>query len=470
LPSYSALPPGLASLTTTSRVAGGVFAPGHLGELTQIVPFEMVDAALEATGAVQARVRDLPSRVVVYLLLAGCLFSGMGYLQVWQRLVAGLDGLPVAAPTASALAQARRRVGVGPLRFLFELLRGPAPGGLRWRGLLVCALDGTTMAVPDSAANLACYPRPRGGNGTVGYPLARLVALVACGTRAVIDAVSGPAAGPGTGEVSYAYRLLAALRPGMLLLADRNFAAGKLAAAVTGTGAQFLIRCKAAASTGPKLPVLSRCPDGSYLSLLGGVQVRVIDAEITLATTTGRRTGVYRLATSLLDHRRHPAFDLVKLYHSRWEIETCYLELKATILGGRVLRARTPAGLEQEICALLVTYQILRLAMADATATRPGTDPDRASFTIALHAARDQLIQAAGVIADTVIDLAGTIGRQVLANLLPDRRPRVSRRAVKRAISKYNPKGPAIDRTSYKATLHIAVLLPPDSSTTSPDP
>jgi hypothetical protein len=74
LPSQSAAP-GLTSVTATSRVAAGVFAPGHLRELTQIVPFEMVDAALEATGTVQVRVRDLPARVVVvYLLLAGVPF------------------------------------------------------------------------------------------------------------------------------------------------------------------------------------------------------------------------------------------------------------------------------------------------------------------------------------------------------------------------------------------------------------
>lgn len=63
-------------------VAAGRFAPGHLGELTQLVPFEMVDDALERTGAVQSRVRLLPSRVVVYLLLAGCLFAELGYGQV----------------------------------------------------------------------------------------------------------------------------------------------------------------------------------------------------------------------------------------------------------------------------------------------------------------------------------------------------------------------------------------------------
>jgi hypothetical protein len=144
------------------------------------------------------------------------------------------------------------------------------------------------------------------------------------------------------------------------------------------------------------MPVLRRYPDGSYLSMLGGVAVRVIDAEITISTDSGRHTGLYRLATTLLDHHRYPAAGLLTLYHQRWEIETAFPELKSTILGGKVLRARTPTGAVQEIYALLVTYQILRTAMADATDTQPGTDPDRAGFTIALHAARDQIVQATG--------------------------------------------------------------------------
>ena len=126
-----------------------------------------------------------------------------------------------------------------------------------------------------------------------------------------------------------------------------------------------------------------------------------------------------------------------------------------------MLRARTPAGIDQEIYALLVTYQILRTAMADATACAPGTDPDRASFTIAWQTARDQLTLAAGVIAGAVIDLIGTIGRHVLAGLLPDRRLRVTPRIVKRAISKYQARGSQIDRTSYKATVSIDILAPP---------
>jgi hypothetical protein len=103
--------------------------------------------------------------------------------------------------------------------------------------------------------------------------------------------------------------------------------------------------------------------------------------------------------------------------------------------------------------------------MTGATDTDPEVDPDRASFTIALNTARDQVIHAAGVIADTVVDLIGTIGRAVLNDLLPARRTRISPRVVKRAISKHRAKG-TIDRTNYPAaTTTIATRL-----TTGPQP
>ncbi len=435
-------------------VAAGAFAPGHLGELTRIVPFEMVDAALAQTGRTQARVRDLPSRVVVYLMLAGCLFPTMGWPQVWQRLTAGLAGSRIAAPTAGALLQARRRLGAEPMSWLFDLLRGPAAGirtpGVWWRGLLVCAIDGTVIPVPDSAANLTRFTKQRCNNGGAGYPSLRLLALVSCGTRTVLDAAFGPAT---IGETAYAPRLVRSLHEGMVVLLDRNFAAQALLADIAHSGAQVLVRVK----SGRKLPVLGRCGDGSYRSALGALQVRVVDCEITVRTSKGRHTGDYRLVTTLTDHRTHPATDLVRLYHERWEVETAYLEIKSTLLGGRVLRARTPAGIDQEVLSILVAYQVLRLAMADATGT--GIDPDRASFSIALNTARDLILQAAGVITDTVIDLIGTIGRHVLADLMPDRRIRTRPRVVKRAISKYNAKG-TIDRTSYKATISIDILTP----------
>ncbi|MEV4130090.1 transposase domain-containing protein, partial [Nocardia sp. NPDC049707] len=287
-----------------SGAAAGPFAPGHLGELTQIVPFEMVDAALEATRSVQSRVRVLPSRVVVYLLLAAALFEGMGYTQVWARLVAGVTGL-VAMPGSSALSQARRRVGPKPLRALFDLVKGPAPGVARWRGMLVCALDGTSLYVADSDANLAAYGRHRAGpNGDSGYPMLRLVAVVACGTRTVLDAVFGP---DSSGETTYAPRLFDCLRPGMLLLADRRFDAATIIERAAATGAHLLIRSQIRR----KMPVLARLGDGSWSTRIGTTAIRIIDADIAITGTRGprvvRRVERYQLITTLTDHKRYPA-------------------------------------------------------------------------------------------------------------------------------------------------------------------
>ncbi|XLD90691.1 IS4 family transposase [Polymorphospora sp. A560] len=423
--------------------------------MTRLVPFEMVDDVLATTRRTQRRVRLLPARVVVYLLLAGCLFADLGYRQVWAKLVAGLRGLPVADPSGSALRQARQRLGPAPLRALFDLLRGPAATGavaaVWWRGLLPVVIDGTVIAVADSPANLRRYVKHRCNNGGSGYPTLRLSALLACGTRSILDAVFDPST---TGETVQAERLARSLRAGMLLLADRNYAAAALITTITTTGADLLIRCK----TGRRLPLIRRYHDGSWLSVIGGRHVRVIEARISITTTAGSHTGDYRLITTLLDPRRYPAADLVALYHQRWEIETAYLELKSTILGGRVLRARTPDGVDQEIHALLIVYQLLRTAMTDATDSRPGLDPDRASFTTALNAARDQVVHAAGVIADTVIDLVGAIGERVLADLLPKRRIRTKTRMIKRSNSKYQARGPNIDRRTYKATTNIDVI------------
>ena len=432
-----------------------MFAPGHLGELTRIVPFEMVDDVLERVGAVQRRVRVLPARVVVYLLLAAALFPELGYPLVWDKLCAGLGGRAPSRPAPSALRQARQRLGAAPLKALFELVAGPTPCTARsathYRGLAVVAIDGTVLPVPDSAANLRLHPKQRCNHGAGGYPQLRLLALVACGTRSVIGAVFGSAA---IGETRWAAHLAGHLKTGMLLVADRNFAAQALLEAFAADGADLLVRCK----NGRNLPCVKRLADGTYLTRVGALTLRVVTAEITIATAAGRSTGTYRLVTTLTDPAEHPVLHLMRLYHQRWEIESCYAEIKSTILGGRVLRAKSPAGIEQELYALLTAYQVLRIAMTDATDTLAGTDPDRASFTVALHTARDQLVPAQGVIDETAIDLAGTIGQHVLAHLLPDRRLRSKDRIVKRAISKYNARGPAIDRTTYKATISIDVL------------
>jgi hypothetical protein len=420
--------------------------------LTRIVSCDLVDAALENTGRVQRRVRVLPSRVVVYLLLAGALFAEIGYQQVWARLVAGLDPATVATPGSSALSQALRRVGVTPLRELFTLVRGPAVGAARWHGLLVCAIDGTSMFVPNSDANAAAFGRQTGRpDAESGYPMLRLLTLVACGTRTVIDAVFGAYR---VGETSYAPTLLRCLKPDMLLLADRNFAVTALVEQIASAHANLLIRCKDTRV----LPPIKTLPDRTWLARMGAVTVRVIDARISVRLDGGAtRCGHYRLVTTLIDEKCYPADELVGLYHQRWEIETSYLELKSTIGGGRVLRAATPAGITQEVYALLITYQALRTALSDATLARPDIRPDRLSFTVALHAARDQVVHAAATIADTTIDLIGRIGQAALNQPLPARRSRSSPRVVKRAISKHRAKG-TIDRANYTTAITIEIL------------
>ena len=430
----------------------GPFAAGHLGDLTRIVSTDLVDAALENTHAVQRRVRVLPSRVVVYLLLAGALFSEIGYCQVWARLTAGLHPAIIAAPGSSALSQALRRIGTRPLKELFTLIAGPPVGAPRWHGLLVCAIDGTSMFVDNSAVNAAEFGRQTGHpDAESGYPMLRLLTVVACGTRTIIDAVFGSYR---IGETTYAPTLLRCLKPDMVLLADRNFAATALVEQIAAAPAHLLIRCKNSRA----LPPIKHLPDRTWLARMGTATVRVIDATITVRLSGGpSRVGHYRLITTLTNEKRYPAHELVELYHQRWEIETSYLELKSTIGSGRVLRARTPAGVTQEVYALLITYQALRTALADTALARPDIQADRLSFTVALHAARDHIVQTATAIADTTIDLTGRIGAAALKQPLPARRSRSCPRVVKRAISKHRAKG-TIDRTNHTATITIEIL------------
>lgn len=138
--------------------------------------------------------------------------------------------------------------------------------------------------------------------------------LVETGTRALIGAVFGPT---DEGETAYARRLLHLLGPDMLVLWDKGFDANDFLAQVTTTGAKVLGRLRSNRRT----PVLARLDDGSYLSVIGTVAVRIIDAEITVAYADGTVfTGSYRLATTVTDHRRHPARTLIGLYHERWDV------------------------------------------------------------------------------------------------------------------------------------------------------
>ena len=446
----SAISAVVTTITTTITVAAGVFAPGHVGELTRVVPFELVDAVLEETGARERRLRLLPSRVGVYFLLAMCLFQRPGYLGIWGKLTAALGGLGLASPSAKALRELRRRIGIAPLKALFEALAGPlgqprTPGVMSGRYRTV-AFDGCrSLKVPDTGRNRAWLGKMKASPGETGYPVIQLMTLAETGTRALPGAAFGSTA---DGELAWARKLLHLLDESMLVLMDRGFDGGDFLAEVAATRAQFLVRLNATR----RPPVLGRLPDGSVLSVIGGVKVRIIEASVTVTCHDGTRYGgSYRLATTLLDHRAYPAQALICLYHERWEHEITYLALRHTLLQGRVLISGDPAGLEQEMWALLALYQALRIAITDAIETMPGTGPDRASYQTATETAQI-LVTGARNITGEPADLAGDIGRAVLASLHGPRRPRVCPRRVKSPLSRWSKHPDNKPRTNLKIT------------------
>lgn len=492
----------------TSLDRAGVFAPGHLGELTQIITPALVDQVLEATRRTQRRVRALPSRVMVYFVLAMALL-GRGYRGVWSALTTGL-GLATPDPSTSALSQARRRLGSAPLIALFDAVKGYAAGsdtlGAHWRGLRVVAWDGTLLEVADSRANAAFFGRHTARRGAAGFPCLRLSALVECGTRAVIDATYGPQR---EAERTQLTRLCSSLRPGTLLLADRGATGYDLLARAAATGAHLLWRVRADRF----LPVLQTFADGSYLSLVcnptnrrklrtwvdqggsglppvRGVLVRVVRAEITVATPVGVATrSPVLLITTLLDAQEFPARELAALYHQRWQVETAFYGLKVTLCGGgRVLRSTLPDGIVQELYGLLIVYHLAR-DLAARAATDAGIDPDQISLTVTVRSACDTVI--AGVrpgcrcactctaTADTALstgDGESTVParmRQAMLNprdLGPKRRrPRISPRRVKRPVSKF-----AFNKTRNNKPLRKVVIsysiTPPTAAGLTPAP
>ena len=462
MPVQCAIGSAVTAITWTITVAAGVLAPGHLGELTRIVPLELADAVVAENGAGERRRRLLPSRVGIYFVLAMCLFPGTGYLGVWAKLTAALGGLGLAVPSPRALRDLRRRLGPAPFRALFEVLAGPL-GGPRTPGVMfgryrTVAFDGCkSVKVPDTPRNRGWLGKLNAALGVTGYPVIQLMTLCETGTRALIGAVFGS---PANGEITWARGLLHLLDESMLVLMDRGFDAGKFLAEVAATRAQFLVRVKC----GRRLPVLAHLPDGSFLSLIGGVKVRVITASVTVTCHDGTSYGdSYQLVTTLADHRAYPAPALITLYHERWEHEIAYLALRHTLLGGRVLRSGDPAGLQQEMWALLALYQALRIAITDAVATVPGTDPDRASYQIAVETAQ-ALVTGARNVLDGASDLAGDIGRAVLARLHPPRRPRVCARRVKSPLSRWNKHPPGKPRTNLRV-IKIATAIRHDHTT-----
>ena len=415
-----------------------------LGVLVSAVPRDLVDEAVAVCGAREKR-RDgkLPAHVITYLTLALCLFPDEDYTEVATRVTGSLDrwGCWNAAwtvPTASAITQARKRLGRNVFPELFERCCGPVAGPAgpaaevgalgtargsflrRWRLL---GIDGFEIDVPDTKENAAEFGYAGSGDNRSAFPKARVVALAECGTHAFLAAEVDAYA---VGEKTLAQRLLPRLRADELLTADRGFYSWQAWDTATATGAALLWR----APTQLDLPVVRVIEDGTYLTALIKPSIRGRRRERLLAAARARQDlSDINTVPDAFDERGLPVIHLARVieydvpdrvgngtgelivllstildpdpstggaradelataYNERWEQETANDQLKTHLRGpGRVLRSRLPDLVIQEIWAYLITHHAISALTAKASAAAD-LDPDRVSFAQALRLIR----------------------------------------------------------------------------------
>jgi hypothetical protein len=371
-----------------------------LGVIARAVPLGRVRQILAETGKASERERDLPAQVMVYYAIALALYMGSSTREVLRCLLEGLRWLwgaeAVKVAGRSGISQARGRLGEAPLHRLYEEVVQPlatrATKGAWYRRWRPVSLDGSCLDVADTEANCAEFGLRGASRGASAFPQLRFVALVENGTHVLFGAQLGRYA---EGETTLAQAALAALRPGMLCLADRQFFGHALWQAAAATGADLLWRGK----HNLRLPREVVLADGSYLTTIypsdkdrrhgtGGVRVRVV--EYRLAGVADAEP-LYRLMTTILEPAQAPAAELAALYHERWEVEGALAELKTQLRGARVvLRSKTPALVRQEFWGLLLAHFAVRGLMHEA-ALRADEDPDRLSFLHAVRVVRRKL-------------------------------------------------------------------------------
>jgi hypothetical protein len=376
---------------------------------------DRVRDALAAAGYAD-RCRALLTGAVTTVLVVGlCLYCGQGAPTVIGRLwpmLTWFNPVIVLSPpvTAAALSQARARLPPVVLQKLFEVGATASAtartAGCQMFGLVVTAVDGTVFDLAGTAAIRERFATPSGGR----FPQARVVTLVACGTRRVLAAVVDSCA---VSEQRLWDRLVTHLRPGTLALADRDFFSMDRWRTAAATGAHLAWRVKNGQNSLPA-SVIETLPDESQLVRLrespamlsrrrkatgqkkapplNDITARLVEFTVVVSDQAGRAsTSRFRVLTTLLDPDTYPATAIAACYAERWQVELIYKTIKSTLRGGnRRLRGQAPDLAEQEIWGLLAVYNAL-VDQAVTAAVDLGIDPDGISFTVVLRATRDHL-------------------------------------------------------------------------------
>jgi hypothetical protein len=436
------------------QIAPADAVTAHLAveSLTHVLPPATIAGVLEDCGATEQRVRKLPAAVTLLFCVAMNLYTADCLGHVFRRLVGGLrwlwpqpDALTV---SKGALCQARYRLGARPLALLFRRvcrpLATPATPGAFLFGLRLLAVDGTTLDVPDTPANVRAFGRQAPPRGQCAWPRVQLVGLSECGTHAIVDAGVWPW---DADERAAGRRLLRSVRRGMLLLWDRAFHSCTMIRATRATGAHFLGRLPA---TVKPLPLHTLADGTQLVALRPGdyrerrqgelVVVRLVRYTLDDPPRPGHGTE-HRLITSLLNPRVAPAEELVMAYHRRWEFELAADELKTHQRPSTPLRSKKPVGVIQEIYSLLLAHYAVRAVMFDAAQARD-LDPTRLSFLATLRLIRAALPDFQRAAPAEHPRLYRQLLADVAAARLPARDNRSNPRVVKRKMSNFKVKGP----------------------------
>jgi Insertion element 4 transposase N-terminal/Transposase DDE domain len=415
----------------------------YLQGLYQLIPEDRLAFILQRTGRQSQRRRRLPAPSVAWLIIAMALYADLPIPQVWRRLHPSTDE---PEPVESAFTQARQRLGIAPLRQLFEEFARPMAThqtvGAFYRGWRLMGLDSTVLDLPDTPANARAFGRPGTARAPGAFPQLRVLALCELGTHAICGLNIKPCH---RNEQVMVPPLLDLLEPGMLLLWDRGFFGYDLVRRVLATGAHLLARVQ----TRLVLTPVRRLDDGSYLAKLypsaearrqdrGGLLIRVIEYthDDPQRPGCGER---HRLITDLLNPADLPAAEAPLVYHERWEEELALGEVKTHLSGREVpVRSKTPAGVVHEVYGLVLAHYVMRRVMHDAAVTGC-VDPDRLSFSNALRVVQSHLPEAPQrPPAAWYRRLVGEVRRQELR----PRRQRWYPRVIKRKMSNWRKKRP----------------------------
>ncbi|WP_131735877.1 IS4 family transposase [Actinomadura roseirufa] len=417
----------------------------RLGVLTTVFTSELVDVVIAKHDRAERRRRLLPARLVVYFVLALCLFARESYEEVIQLLTGGISGTrALARVNRSSLSRARARLGTEVMETLFREVAGPlathdTPGAW-WRGLRLLALDGTQFDVPDSMSNGSAFDGPSTTDHTpLGFPQVRAVVLAEIGTHGVLDAAIG---GYRDGERALAFSLAAAAGPGDLVIVDRGFWSVEFVDTFAATGTNLLARLQ----SNHLGTTMRELPDGSCLAvsrpgkgtrLRAKADGRELPEQITfrvITFTTDDGKTLLHLGTTLLDHERHPTMELIALYRQRWEIELAFDEVKNHLGPGGPLRSRTPDGVRQELWAFLAVHHAVRRVAHHAAVhtSEPVVDADRIPYLTCVRIIRRSVIAHLGATAAKLAEAVADTARQARRRLLPPRAGRQCPRAIKK--------------------------------------